>query len=324
MKIILTDVVSSDRIRGYKRIDGRQKTFFIFNDSSRPAKARFLVWLVVFVFLCEMEVGAAFENIGLTARAMGMGGAYSAVVCDTGALIWNPAGASQMSSPEIGLSYVELYGLLGYSFVGWAHPLRPGQTVGAAVLSSSDTEGISLERVVLLSAATRVPGVPLHVGINVKSFSSSVNLASGVPLGDGAGWGLDFGLQSALNIRVGLIKIGLVLPNVLSQVVYEREAAERYSESLLREWRVGVAMLGDAGLVAVEMANGHPLIGGEYRFNSGDNRFAVRLGWRFTEGVSRGVTVGFGYHGGNLALDYAFVSGSYAAQSSRFSVRIFY
>ncbi len=277
-----------------------------------------------FVFFCEMEVGAAFENIGLTARAMGMGGAYSAVARDTSALLWNPAGAAQMSSPEIGLSYVELYDLLGYSFIGWAHPIRLGQTIGAAVLSSSDTAGISQERIVLLSAAARVPRVPLYVGFNVKSFSTSVNLEPGVPLGIGAGWGIDFGLQSALKIRVGAVKIGLVLPNLLSQVAYEREAVERYSESLLREWRVGVALRGDGGLVAVDMANGHPLIGGEYRFNSGDNTFAVRLGWRFTEGVSRGLTAGFGYHGGNLALDYAFVSGFYAAQSSRFSVRIFY
>lgn len=271
-----------------------------------------------------MGVGAAFENIGLTARAMGMGGAYSAVVCDTSALIWNPAGAAQMSSPEIELSYVEFYGLLGYSFVGWAHPIRRGQTIGAAVLSSSDAEGISQERVVLLSAATRVPRVPLHVGVNAKSFSTSVHLEPGVPLGSGAGWGIDFGMQSALNIRGGMMSIGFVLPNLLSQVAYEREAAARYSESLLREWRVGIALLGDAGLAAVEMANGHPLIGGEYRFNSGDSTFAVRLGWRWTEGVSRGLTVGFGYHGGEFAVDYAFVSGPYTAQSSRFSVRIFY
>ena len=288
------------------------------------AKARFLVSLAVFVFFCEMEVGAAFENIGLTARAMGMGGAYSAVARDTSALIWNPAGAAQISSPEIGLSSVELYGLLSYSFVGWVHPIRLEQTVGAALLSSSDTEGISQERVVLLSAATRIPRIPLHVGINVKSFSTSVNLAPGVRLGSGAGWGIDFGLQSALKIHVGAMKIGLVLPNLLSQVAYEREAAERYNESLLREWRIGVALMGDAGLVAVEVANGHPLIGGEYRFNSGDNTFAVRLGWRLTEGVSRGLTVGFGYHGGDFALDYAFVSGMSTTQRSLFSVRIFY
>lgn len=330
---MLTDEVAFDRIRGYKRIDGRHKTFFTRYHSSHIAKRCILVPLMIFVSLCGLEVDAAFESIGLTARAMGMGGAYSAVARDTSALIWNPAGVARMSSPEIGISYVELYGLLGYSFIGWGHPIRTGQTVGAAVMSSSDTEGISQERIVLLSAATRIRQFPLHVGVSVKSFSTAVNLEPGVPLGNGAGWGIDLGVHYALKISGGAVSqranfeniaFGLMLPNLLSRVAYRREAAARYTESLLREWRVGCAVTLNPLLASFELENGQPLIGGEYRFDSGDNTFALRLGWRWTQGVSRGLTIGCGYHGGNLALDYAFVNGHPAVQSSRFSMRLFY
>ena len=276
-------------------------------------------------------VHAAFENIGLMAGPSGMGGAYAAVAQDTSALIWNPAGLARLPAPEIGVNYLELYGLLGYSVVGVAHPIRREQTLGAALLSSSDTEGLSQERIVLLSAATRVRK-HFHVGINAKYFTTSVNLEH-IPLGRGAGWGTDLGIQYAL--MAGKVRIGVVFPNLLSNLSYRRlegtAANGAYSESLLREWRIGSAVklnLGsdasarksDSVLAAFEIANGTPLIGCEYRHST----LALRLGWRFTEGVSHGLTAGFGYQYSNVALDYAFVSGRYGSQTSLFSVRLFY
>lgn len=261
----------------------------------------------------NLPANAAFENIGLLAGPMGMGGAYSAIADNTSALIWNPAGLAQLSAPEIGVGYLELYGLLGYSFVGVAHPIRTGQTVGAAILSSSDTEGLSQECIVLLSAATRV-WKQLHVGINAKYFTTSVNLEQ-VPLGHGTGYGADLGVQYALMNEK--ISIGIVFPNLFSNVTYRRVEEGSYNESLLREWRIGCAVKLESVLAAFEIANGHPLIGCEYLH--GD--FAFRLGWRFTDGF----TAGFGYQYGNIGLDYAFVNGKYvSSQTSLFSVRVFY
>ncbi len=295
------------------------------------------ITLLTLVFLWNRDVDAAFENSGVTASAMGMGGAYTAVARDTSALIWNPAGLVQLHSPEIGLSYTELYGILGYSFIGWAHPirareraLRDFQTIGAALLSSSDTEGLSQEQIVLLSGATYVPRFPIHVGVNIKYFSTSVNLpnrdmpALTVPLGQGDGWGLDVGVRYRLSIQnLERVTIGVMFPNLLSQLYYRRQSV-RYNQALLTEWRIGCAVILDSMLAAFELENGHPLIGCEYRLNSDKGTVALRFGWRFTGGVSRGLTLGFGYHGGNIVLDYAFVNGRYDAQSSRFSVRLSY
>ena len=139
------------------------------------------------ILLLNGSVSAAFENIELMAGPAGMGGAYSAATQDTSALIWNPAGLAGLSTPEIAIGYLDLHGVLGYSLIGIAHPIRTGQSVGAAILNSSDTEGISHERIVLLSAATRV-WKRLHIGLNAKYFSTSVNLEQ-VPLGSGSGVG---------------------------------------------------------------------------------------------------------------------------------------
>ena len=258
------------------------------------------------------------------AGPMGMGGAYAAATQDTSALIWNPAGLAQLSTSEIGISYLDLYGLIGYSFVGVAHPIRTGQTVGAAILNSSDTEGLSHERIVLLSAATRV-WKQLRVGMNAKYFTTSVNLEQ-MPLGHGSGWGADLGVQYAFMRE--RISIAVVLPNLFSSVSYRRLEEVSYNESLLREWRIGTAVKvdiphrkSDSVLAAVEIANGIPLIGCEYRYDAKYGEFAFRLGWRFTDGF----TAGFGYQRGNIGLDYAFVSGRYVgSQASLFSVRVFY
>ena len=239
-----------------------------------------------------------------------MGGAYAAATQDTSALIWNPAGLAGLSTPEIAIGYLDLHGVLGYSFIGVAHPIRKGQSVGAAILNSSDTEGISHERIVLLSAAIRI-WKRLHIGLNAKYFSTSVNLEQ-VPLGSGRGWGADFGVQYIP--MTDRVRIGVVFPNLFSNLSYRRLEENttdgKYEEPLLREWRIGTAVkinLGsgtpDSLLAAVEIANSVPLIGCEYRNNVKHGDFALRLGWRFT----RGFTAGFGYQHGNIGLDYAFV-----------------
>ena len=263
----------------------------------------------------------------LMAGPVGMGGAYSAATEDTSALIWNPAGLAGLPTPEVAIGYLDLHGVLGYSFIGVAHPIRTGQTVGAAILNSSDTEGISHERIVLLSAAIRV-WKRLHIGLNAKYFSTSVNLEQ-VPLGSGRGWGADLGIQYAL--MTDRVRVGVVFPNLFSNLSYRRLEESTtdgtYEEPLLREWRIGTAVkvnfgsgTSDSLLAAVEIANGVPLIGCEYQHNVKHGNFAFRLGWRFTHGF----TAGFGYQQGNIGLDYAFVNEKYGSQTSLFSVRLFY
>lgn len=280
--------------------------------------------LFTLIFLLIGTANAAFENIELMAGPMGIGGAYAAATDDTSALIWNPAGLARLPNSEVGIGYLDLYSLLNYSFIGVAHPLQIGQTVGAAILSSSDTEGLSYERIVLLSAATRL-WKALNVGMSAKYFSTSVNLER-MPLGQGNGWGVDFGIQYAFMRE--RVSIGVMFPNLLSNLSYRRLEGVAYNESLLREWRIGTAIEidvpnreADTVLTAFEIANAVPLIGGEYRYGTRNGEFAVRLGWRFTHGP----TAGFGYQRGNIGLDYAFVNGrNVGSQSSLFSVRVFY
>ncbi len=272
------------------------------------------------ILLLNEQASAAFENIQLMAAPAGMGGAYSAATQDTSALIGNPAGLARLPNSEIGVSYLDLYGLIGYSFVGAAHPIRASQTVGAAILNSSDTHGLSHERIVLLSAATCI-WEKLNVGMNAKYFSTSVNLEQ-TPLGHGNGWGVDAGIQLRfINQRISL---GAVFPNLFSNLSYHRLESATYNEALSREWRIGTAVRvnmptgkSDTLLAAVDIASGIPLIGAEYQYKTRHAKFAIRLGWRFRHGL----TAGFGYQRGNIGLDYALVNDGYGSQNTLFSVR---
>lgn len=62
---------------------------------------------------------AAFLRRGVDARALGMGGAYVAVVAGYSSAYWNPAGLARNPATQIGGMYTDVYGVgLGLTYVG--------------------------------------------------------------------------------------------------------------------------------------------------------------------------------------------------------------
>jgi len=291
-----------------------------------------IAFYLVLLSVVVLEAHPAFENVGLVARPMGMGGAYTALASDASAMIWNPAGLAELTKPEIGLNYLELHGLVGYSFVAWALPMQDGRAIGAGLSSSSDPEGLYQELVFNLSAAEEIRE-DLHLGFNIKYLSSEASIGE-IAVGSSGGGALDLGVRYML--ADGRIVIALVLPNLLSYVRYSRNTLRNvdktsYNERVARELRIGAAVnlnqfhprLSNAR-VALELANGDFVFGGEYTVGTTNQQAGVRIGWRLTDGVSRGPTAGLGYQFSNLRFDYAFIGGRYNSQTSLFSVTLYY
>lgn len=88
--------------------------------------------------------GANFLEIGVGARAAGLGGAYTGLAEGITALYWNPAGLAEIETPSAAFSLANLYGDLGirHVFVGGSLPLGPNQAFGLALiqLTSGDIE----------------------------------------------------------------------------------------------------------------------------------------------------------------------------------------
>src|SRR5277367_2440442 len=75
----------------------------------------------------QANTSAAFLKIGVGARPIGMGNAFTGVADDINALAWNPAGLSQLTSREMGAMDAEMFADTRYDFVGYAQPLISGE-----------------------------------------------------------------------------------------------------------------------------------------------------------------------------------------------------
>ncbi len=79
---------------------------------------------------------SGFTKLPISARALGMGGAFVAVANDYSACYYNPAGLVHLPSRQVGSMYTNLYGLglLSHSFLSFA---EPNTGMGSGALSWS-------------------------------------------------------------------------------------------------------------------------------------------------------------------------------------------
>ncbi len=68
--------------------------------------------------------GAKFLDIGISARAVGMAEAYSAIANDVSAVYYNPAGLTQMFSREIMFTHINYPAGINFEFAAFAIPVE--------------------------------------------------------------------------------------------------------------------------------------------------------------------------------------------------------
>lgn len=87
------------------------------------------------------NAGASFLNIAPGARAIGMGGAFTAVADDVSAVYWNPGGLAYLTNRELSGTHADWLAGMSYDFVAYAHPHAWGTFSWAvAVLNSGSME----------------------------------------------------------------------------------------------------------------------------------------------------------------------------------------
>jgi len=69
--------------------------------------------------------------LGTGVRAVGMGGAFTAVSNDASAIYWNPAGLASLQYRELSIMHVSLWEDTRYQFAGFAWPILDFGTIGA-------------------------------------------------------------------------------------------------------------------------------------------------------------------------------------------------
>ena len=66
---------------------------------------------------------AQFLKIGVGARAMGLGGSFTALANDVSTLYWNPAGITNLGGFSFAVRHTEWFANISHDFAGVVYPL---------------------------------------------------------------------------------------------------------------------------------------------------------------------------------------------------------
>ncbi len=83
---------------------------------------------------------ANFLKIGAGSRAIGMGGAFVALANDATSMYWNPGGMAQLRDSELIVNHTQWIADIGYTFIGFAMPIRGAGTLGFNVIAMTMDE----------------------------------------------------------------------------------------------------------------------------------------------------------------------------------------
>ncbi len=91
---------------------------------------------------------AQFLKIGVGPRAIGMGGAYTALADDINAMYWNPAGLAKMYSREAYFNHVDWISDVNLDYAGFGMNINEFGTIGAfvSIMSMGDMKVRTLQQ----------------------------------------------------------------------------------------------------------------------------------------------------------------------------------
>ncbi len=176
-----------------------------------------------------------FEEFGASARAFGLGGAYTAVVSDPSTIYYNPGASTQLSAPEVILLHSENFesGIVKNNFFAYVQP-QNNQAIGLAILTNripdikitnlrypdlppSETNPPIVERIVnasdwiLYLNYARIINPNFSLGGNFKFIYRSVGIGSCY------GIGIDFGTLFEIQPD---FKFGIKLTNITTSPLF--------------------------------------------------------------------------------------------------------
>jgi hypothetical protein len=256
---------------------------------------------------CGTEFVGSALDLGSSARGLGLGGAFTALVDDEAAVVHNPAALGTLESVAFSSLYVQQFGGITYGSISLAAPWM-GLNVSLVDSGLIDsTQGAFRYTSYAVSVAGGVPLGPLGLGVRWRYVRVSSP-------GPGTGWSLD----PALLIAVGGLRIGAVYESAYSAPMrYASGTDEAFAPSL----RLGVSatLTPSADVVWSASFEASGLFASSVRFCAGLEAWIGGLGARVGyDGV--GPTFGLTIRFSEMQLDWAYAVRSDLGESHRVSL----
>ena len=269
---------------------------------------------------------ASFLTVGTGARALSLGGAYSALGEDADSLYWNPAGLSKVEKREVAVSHAEMFANTRLDHLAYAHPTSHGTfAAGLTYLSygkvdSRDGLGRPTAEYDASDAAVSAGYARkldfAEVGASVKYLRSHVGST------EAQGAAFDLGARKTL----GALMFGAAVRNAGPGLKYE----DQRNDLPLRLAAGAAYKLAGGHALAFELTNGphgagtDVAFGGEYQAIAGT---CLRAGYT-TRNVGggtgfdavRGLSLGMGVSLERWSLDYAVLPIGELVTAHRFSL----
>lgn len=296
--------------------------------------------------------GAAFLKIGVGARAIGMGNAYTAMADDADSMFWNPAGLAQMNKTQIGMSRAMMF--LGDSYDSFSFGVPLGTVVKTKSRYTGNTKVSGLaqhNRGVIGFGFTRLAQTPQQGRSADRSRTEDF---------DSGDMSLSVGyarpITNRLHLGMAVKRIESRIANAKADTVALDMGAVAFFGAA-RKWRFGGAVrnlgrglelgserselpLSIAGGAAVRVFRGM-MLAGELQFRPNSNNFSFNIGTEYTvlstlqlragfqreQGQSDGTEAAFGSLGGGIGfkfgrfnLDYSLTPFGELGNVQRFSL----
>ena len=107
------------------------------------------IFLIIILLPCSVFAGsfskvgtaaAQFLKIGVGARAMGMGGSFTAIANDVSSIYWNPAGIANLDRTSIGFTHTEWFADISHDFLGVVVPISSSDFIGVQAITLNTAE----------------------------------------------------------------------------------------------------------------------------------------------------------------------------------------
>ena len=334
----------------------QRKTKLLNPFRSTNRNVRIAISAIGLLILCAAGAFAAFNDIGVGARPLGMGGAFVALADDGNAASYNAAGLGYINAVQVSLTTAQQFkGLINYNYIGGVFPLRSAGALGASIGILSEDSEVYKEQTVTISYGKAFLQ-KFGIGVNLKSLSTRFdenNESVRAHLEDNrqffagpSATDISFDLGLMANPVTGLT-LGLSAENLLPADVSISESGE---DNVPQNIRVGLAyrlvsiaestkqeslrevLKSGLGLIEIAFRDGarHIHAGAEVWLNKA---IGVRAGYSLNSSVNRATSVALGGSAKlsvaalHLQLDYAFqiVTGDLADNTTqRFSLNLIF